>query len=150
MATVSLEPCLDVVERFDPLSNTWEKLPSTLAGRSSASGAICKQKLFVFGGLQADSTMGDPCEVYDPVTKVWSGIPCPVAPRYHASAVSFKGQIFVFGGFRQAGGREWLLQVYNVDQNKWEPRPEVSSRSSFYRISALRISRDMLKQRKVR
>ena len=140
---------LDVVERFDPLSNTWEKLPSTLAGRSSASGAICKQKVFVFGGLQADSTMGDPCEVYDPVTKVWSGIPCPVAPRYHASAVSFKGQIFVFGGFRQAGGREWLLQVYNVDQNKWEPCPEVSSRSRFYRISALRISRDMLKQRKV-
>ena len=131
---------LDIVERFDPRNNTWNKLPSTLAKRAGASGVIIKQKLFVFGGLQ--SLAGYPCEVYDPVTSVWSEIPSPVAPRCLASAVSFKGQILIAGDYRgDYEGNQMPLQVYDIDENKWEP---IMILSKFYRLSLLRISRDVL------
>ena len=101
---------------------------------------IIKQKLFIFGGVQ--SLAGSPCEMYDPVTSVWSEIPSPVAPRCLASAVSFKGQIFIAGNFRGDYERNQMpLQVYDIDENKWEP---IMIFSKFYRLSLLRISRDVL------
>ena len=138
----------DIVERFDPTNNTWDKLPSTLAQRSEAGGAIANHKLFVFGGLKPGSTNAHPCEMYDPTMTVWSGIEGLVEPRGWASAVSFKGQIFVFGGFHNDQGVEkQTVQVCHVDQNKWESCPITFSR--FYKISPLRISRDLLAQCKV-
>lgn len=87
-----------IVERFDPRSNTWNKLPSMHSRRASASGAAIKKKVFIFGGTQPEGVDGHACEMYDPDTKVWSAFACQVAPRI-TSAVSFKGKIYVFGTF---------------------------------------------------
>ena len=85
-----------IVERFDPRSNTWNKLPSMRSRRASASGAAIKKKVFVFGGIQPEGVdAGHACEMYDPDTKVWSAFASQVAPRI-TSAVSFKGKIYVF------------------------------------------------------
>ena len=131
---------LDIVERFDPRNNTWDKLPSTLEKRAAASGVIIKQKLFLFGGVESSACT--PCEMYDPVTSVWSEIPSPVAPRRFASAVSFKGSIFVAGDFQDHHDENQMsLQVYDINQNKWEL---VMPLSKFYKLSILRISRDVL------
>lgn len=89
---------LDIVDRFDPRSNTWNKLPSMHSRRASASGAAIKKKVFVFGGTQPEGVDGHACEMYDPDTKVWSAFASQIAPRI-TSAVSFKGKIYVFGTF---------------------------------------------------
>ena len=141
----STHAALDTVERFDPRNNSWDKLPPTLAKRSSASGVIVEQKLFIFGGME--SVAGSTCEMYDPVTSVWSEIPSPVVPRVYASAVSFKGQIFVAGDFqRDHDDNHISLQVYNIDQTKWKL---IGLLSTFYQLSLLRISRDVLAQCRV-
>ena len=137
---------LDIVERFDPKNNTWDKLPSTLSRRAGAGGAVIKQKVFVFGGLESQST-ADPCEMYDPATNMWTGIPSLVAPRGPASAVSFKGKIYVFGGFQNKQNRRVKsLQVYDADNNKWESctyvNPSFLSEQS--KISCVRISKSTL------
>lgn len=99
--------------------------------------------MFVFGGL-AESSAAQPCEVYDPATNIWTGIPSAVAPRGYASAVSFKGHIYVFGGFQSEEGRqEMSLQAYDVDNNKWVPGIR-SFGPRFFKISRLRILRDVL------
>ena len=100
-----------------------------------------KEKLYIFGGLATEATVGDPCEIYNLTTNTWSGLSSPVAPRCLASAVSFKGKIFVFGAFPRQGRKEMKLQVYNVDENKWEPctgGPNFTA-AKFHKISALRI-----------
>ena len=139
-------PFLDIVERFDPANNTWAKLSSTLVRRRYASGAAVKRKVFVFGGFLAERTAENACERYDPATNSWTGIPSVGAPRcmYFASAVSFKGQIFVFGDFSQTEKQEMSLQVYDVDQNQWEPCTDISFGSELFKISRLRILRDVL------
>ena len=139
-------PFLDIVERFDPANNTWAKLSSTLVRRRYAAGAAVKRKVFVFGGFLAERTAENACEMYDPATNSWTGIPSVGAPRcmYFASAVSFKGQIFIFGDFGQTEKQEMSLQVYDVDQNQWEPCTDISFGSEFFKISRLRILRDVL------
>ena len=135
---------MNIVERFDPTNNTWDKCCSTLAGRRHAAGAAIKQRVFVFGGLSEQSA-ADSCEVYDPATNIWTGIPSAVAPRGYASAVSFKEHIYVFGCFQsEDGGRqEMSLQAYDVDSNEWVPLIR-SFGSRFFKISRLRILRDVL------
>ena len=140
---------LDIVEQFDPANNTWVKLPSTLAKRRYASGVSIKHKVFVFGGLALKQTGGDPCEMYNRADNLWHGIPSLVAPLYPTSSVSLKGQIFVFGRFRQQVGREMSLQVYDVEQNQWKPCTNFSFGSEYFRISRLRILRDVLANCKV-
>ena len=136
---------LDIVERFDPRNNTWDNLPSTLVKRANAGGAAIKQKVFIFGGLREETRDSDPCEMYDPTTRMWSGIPSLAAPRFFASAVSFKGQIFVVGSFQNDQGRqEMSMQIYDVDQNQWEPCTNISFGSECFKISCLRILKDVL------
>ena len=131
---------LDIVEKFDPRSNTWNKLPSMRSRRASASGAAIKKKVFVFGGTQPEGVDGHACEMYDPDTKVWSAFVSQVAPRI-TSAVSFKGKIYVFGTFRDVNGHENAqgLQVYDADQNHWESCTNVPVFNTFLQISCLRI-----------
>ncbi|KAL9951326.1 hypothetical protein ACROYT_G043970 [Oculina patagonica] len=135
---------LDIVERFDPRKDCWDKLPSTLAKRASASGAVIKQKVFVFGGLNKQSTAGDPCEMYDPCTNMWSNIPSEIAPRNYASAVSFDKRIYILGRSEQ---NIMALCKYNFDKNRWGCCMSFKvQEGDVYHISALRISRDVLRK----
>ena len=135
---------LDTVERYDPTRNTWDKLPSTISRRRYVSGAAIKEKVFIFGGLANEQSPGDPCEMYDPAVNMWTAIPSHVASRVFTSCVSFKGKIFVFGRFHHQGGQEMSLQIYDVDQNQWEPCTDISFGSEFFKVSRLRILRDVL------
>ena len=89
---------------------------------------------------------GCPCEMYDKVTNVWTEISSAVAPRLPASAVCFKGQIFVLGGFGpyQNWSQEMTLQVYDVDKDEWKPCCNFVLGSKMYRLSAVRISKEVL------
>ena len=137
---------LNIVERFDPRKNTWENLPPMLARRANAGGAVIKQRLFVFGG---DSRDNDSCEMFDHATNIWSSIPGRDIQRKPTSAVSFKGKIYVCTNSAGSNGSK-KFQVYDVDQNQWEPCMFPVDTSELYRLSCLRVSKNALsKYRKV-
>ena len=72
-----------IVERFDPRSNTWNKLPSMHSRRASASGAAIKKKVFVFGGTQPEGVDGHACWcLYDKITYFMLFCLCSVLPYY--------------------------------------------------------------------
>lgn len=104
----------------------------------------------MFGG-QWLSTSGVPCEVYDPATNVWSSFPAVIRSRCYASAVNFKGQIYVVGNFREDQREEDQmsgLQVYDIDKNEWKLCSD-GLPGGFFKISTLRILRDVLAKCKV-
>ena len=137
---------LNIVERFDPRKNTWENLPPMLARRANAGGAVIKQRLFVFGG---DSRDNDSCEMFDHATNIWSSIPSWDIQRKPTSAVSFKGKIYVCTNSAGSNGSK-KFQVYDVDQNQWEPCMFPVDTYELYRLSCLRVSKNALsKYRKV-
>ena len=137
---------LNIVERFDPRKNTWENLPPMLARRANAGGAVIKQRLFVFGG---DSRDNDSCEMFDHATNMWSSIPSQDIRRQPTSAVSFKGKIYVCITNAGSSGSK-KFQVYDVDQNQWEPCTFSVDTYELYKLSCLRVSKNALsKYRKV-
>ena len=144
------EQYLNIVERFDPRKNTWENLPPMLARRAIAGGAVIKQRLFVFGGLhREDSRDDDSCEMFDLATKMWSSISSQVIRRQPTSAVSFKGKIYVFTA-NTASSEPEKFQVYDADQNQWEPCTFPVDTYELYKLSCLRVSKNALsKYRKV-
>lgn len=147
--TDQTEQYLNNVERFDPRKNTWENIPPMLARRANAGGAAIKQRLFVFGGLHQDSRDDDSCEMFDPATDIWSSILSQVIRRQPTSAVSFKGKIYVFTAGDGLSESE-KFQVYDADQNQWEPCMFAVDTYEVYKLSCLRVSKNALsKYRKV-
>ena len=147
--TDQTEQYLNIVERFDPRKNTWENIPPMLARRANAGGAAIKQRLFVFGGLHQDSRDDDSCEMFDPATNMWSSILSQVIGRQPTSAVSFKGKIYVFTASAGLSESE-KFQVYDADQNQWEPCMFAVDTNELYKLSCLRVSKNALsKYRKV-
>ena len=139
---------LEIVERFDPTKNAWDKLSSMHEKRASASGTVIRQKVFVFGGLSPRLGAEEPCEMYDPDTNIWSNIASEIAPRNFSSALSFHGKIYVIGYFQNEESRDSRsLYLYDTEKNEWKfcrCFVNVSHEKECYQISTLRISRDVL------
>ena len=101
---------------------------------------MIKQRLFVFGG---DSRDNYSCEVFDHATNMWSSIPSRDIQRKPTSAVSFKGKIYVYTNSAGSNGSK-KFQVYDVDQNQWEPCMFPVDTYELYRLSCLRVSKNAL------
>ena len=80
------------------------------------------------------------------MTDVWTNIASAVAPRYPTSAICFKRQIFVLGRFgpNQSESQEMALQIYDVDKDEWKPCSNVSLGSKFFKLSAVRVPRQVM------
>ncbi len=106
---------LNVVERYDVESDSWETLrplPKPMGGHGAAA---LGGKLYVFGGEEFDGeahALSD-AFVYDPATDVWEAIDPMPRPRHGFNAVAFeeRGEIALIGGAQKPGGEETLTAV---------------------------------------
>ena len=132
---------VNIVERFDPKEKAWCLVAPTLEKRVGACGVAVNEKVFVFGGRRSEKYPHSSfCERYDPVTDMWSKIANTVTPTGYASAVSFKGSIFVCGEF----GEDVSLQIYDIGTSEWKFCTKVPQSGEKFKISCLRIPRDVL------
>lgn len=89
------------LEVYDPVTDTWTLMtpmptPRSLGG--SPAAAVIDGKLYVAGGIGANSSILDTLEVYDPQTDTWTTLaPMPTARTYLA-ADQINGVFFVPGG----------------------------------------------------
>ncbi len=87
---------LNVVEEYDPATNTWAtKTPIPTARRLAVIGVV-NDKVYVIGGFNGGHL--NTVEEYDPATNSWSTkSPMPTA-RENAAAAVVNGKIYVIGG----------------------------------------------------
>ena len=131
----------NIVERFDPQEKEWCLVAPILEKRVNACGVAVNEKVFVFGGLGSENySQSNVCEMYDPVTEMWSNIVSTVTPRGFLSAVSFKGNIFVCGDF----GEDASLQTFNIVTSEWKFCTKLPQNDEKFKISCLRIPREVL------
>lgn len=88
--------CSSELERYDVVENKWESLAPMNVGRRMLGAAAHKDKLYVFGGNNADGDWNsDDLEIYDTLTNTWtSGPKLPEAGA--TSAVTVGDFIYVF------------------------------------------------------
>ena len=134
---------VNIVERFDPEEKAWYLVAPTLEKRVAPCGAAVNEKLFVFGRFSSENyTHSNLCEMYDPATDMWSNIAntCTVTPGWSLSAVSFKGNIFVCDNF----GEDGSLHIYDTAASEWKFCSKFPQSVERFKISCLRIPREVL------
>jgi Kelch motif len=88
---------LTTVERYDPASGRWQRLPDLRKARGGIAAATPAARIVVVGGEEAAGTIAE-VEAYDPARRRWSALPDLPTPRHGLGAVAYHGAIYVLEG----------------------------------------------------
>jgi hypothetical protein len=110
----------NIVERYDPETNTWKTLNSMSVARSGVASAVLNGKLYAIGGTGLSSV-----EVYDPNTGNWTaGVDLPSVVN-KGTAITVNNKIYLVGG-RNASD-QIINQVLSFDllTNQWTAKADM-------------------------
>ncbi len=89
----------DVVERYDPATDTWETLPSKPTAVTEVQAAVIGGKIYVPGGRLGSNAITDILEVYDPRANSWEiYTPLPISLSSYGLQ-AYEGELYLFGGW---------------------------------------------------
>ena len=122
-----LSPPIATVERYDPESDTWEKLPDMKHKRDCCAAVRVKNKIYVMGGTTDSRTLLASVEIFDTTTLSWEehdGAADLPGSLCQLSAVSIRDRWIVIpsGNFATPKRNPWPLKVpiiYDTDSKSW-------------------------------
>jgi len=125
---------LDIVEAYNPVSNSWKSIGKMPESRQGAAIAVVNGLIYIISGKiasYAETTSGDQItdNVYsfNPKTKEWALVSAIPTGRTGAKAVVANGAIFVVGGVAISGDFPTAIDVFDPLLNKWSTGPNLSS-----------------------
>lgn len=111
---------LNIVERFDPLSGSWDA--SSVAAfeqpRLDAAAAVLNNRIFLTGGLTAEGEVKDKVEIYDPMSNSWEEGKEMLRDRRGHIAVIINNTVCVMGGIRDNG--EHISEIEYWQEEGWK------------------------------
>ncbi len=120
----------DLVERYDPATDTWTERAAKPVAVTDASAAVVGGKIYVPGGRLAEGVITNTVESYDPRTNQWQ--PCAPLPTPLSgyAIVAFEGKLYLFGGW---DGKAYTASVYAYDpvENAWKTYASMPTRRGF-------------------
>jgi len=121
---------LNVNERYDHASNSWETLSPKPVPVTDVHAGVIGGQIYIPGGRLESGEVTNVLDIYDPRTNTWSkGSPLPVALSAYALA-TFEGKLYLFGG---NDGDDCLDVVYMYDsaQDSWTERTSMPTARAF-------------------
>ena len=85
------------LERFDPVTGGWERLPAMPTARGGQGAAMVGGRLVVAGGEDPSGTYGQ-VESYDLAGQSWSALPPMLTPRHGLSVERVGAQLLALVG----------------------------------------------------
>ena len=109
----------DVVERYDPATDSWETLPPKPTAVTDVHAVVIGGEIFVPGGNEADGNVSDVLEIFDPSLGTWIARALLPEPLTRYAIVAYEGRMILFGGWN---GEELIDKVYEYDplDDTWE------------------------------
>jgi N-acetylneuraminic acid mutarotase len=108
---------LATVERYDPATDAWDRLPDLPTARSGLAAAVVDGRVHVVGGEDLNEGRAfDAHEVLDPAALRWEAAAPLTAPRHGVAAVGVDGSMYVIGGATAAGARSVYSMTATVDR----------------------------------
>jgi hypothetical protein len=95
---------LPTVERYNPRSGKWEKLPDMPRVHWAFAAVEVDGKIVVIGGVAKGGLvpglggLAPQVDMLDPARRHWSTLPGMRTPRHHLAAVSLRNRIYAFDG----------------------------------------------------
>ena len=142
---------VDVVEKYDPERDSWNRVASTREKKMYCCGVMVNSKVFLFGGLKstAPTVTSTLTEIYDPVSDVWTSVQYTPLRSLPVCAVSLKGDIFVLVLSRENDQVVFQVNIYNGDTNEWNLCANAPTGVQLFSLAPLKIPRDILTACKV-
>ena len=101
------------VERYNLLTNTWYHVASLPNHLQSVASAVCQQKLYVIGGIDANTNItSKSIYEYNEILDVWVLLPRTIQHgRSRHSIIEYQGKIWIAGGRlqEQPATRRYLI-----------------------------------------
>jgi N-acetylneuraminic acid mutarotase len=121
----------DLVEVYDPLTNTWTAplTSGALVGRESHTASVIDGKIYIIGGAiyHSDGVIGtyealNTLQVFDPATNTWTtpATSGTFPQRLNHGAAVVAGKIYVFGGDDGEGHSVKTVEAFDPATNVWQ------------------------------
>jgi hypothetical protein len=127
---------VDALQRFDPRTGTWTRLPGSGAARAAATLAPVGCSLYAIGGA-AGGAAQRLVQVYDIRRGTWRPGPSMRIAREHLASVAIGRRILVLGG-RAAGGNLAGVEELDTRAGKWRRLPRIPTPRSGFGAVAVR------------
>ena len=113
----------DIVDVYDPMTNTWSTLTTRMPTARTAAGAIAfDDKILVAGGSLHGTGVLDSFEIYDPVLDLWTSLdPMPRARQDFPLAI-VGNRVYAVGG-NSAGFVTSAVDVFDASKLTAVPAP---------------------------
>ena len=125
---------LDIVEAYDPKSDSWQSAGKMPEARQGAAIAAVNGRIYVISGKIAsyvEATSGDQItehvDSFDPKTTTWTRVHDIPTGRVGAKAVVANGRVFVVGGIAKSGDFPAQIDVFDPGSNQWNAGPRLST-----------------------
>nr|XP_039262595.1 kelch-like protein 28 [Styela clava] len=117
------------VEKFDPLSNKWEKVKDKSLSSCYSTALGARGCIYSIGGLVSDRYTNQ-VERFDPTSSTWSLVASMNEAKCVVAAVENEGKIYVLGG--RENGYLTTVERYDISTNVWSTvTPMLTKRSWF-------------------
>jgi DNA-binding CsgD family transcriptional regulator len=126
----SLQGISNVVEKYDPQTNTWSHLSVKSTAVTDINSVSFGGLIYVPGGKLISGMPTDRNEIYDPNSDQWSlGKPLPKPISAYALTV-YEGRMYLFGGW---DGTKVINNAYVFDfrDNTWSEIPSMPTARSY-------------------
>ena len=127
---------VDALQRFDPRTGSWTRLPGSGVPRAAATLAPVGCSLYAIGG----ATGGAPqrlVQIYDIRRGAWRPGPSMRVAREHLASATIRRHILVMGG-RAAGGNLDAVEDLDTRTGKWRRRPPIPTPRSGFGAAVIR------------
>ena len=116
-APTTPKPVSDVVEVYDPATNTWASAPSLVLARSNQMAISANGKVYAIGGTDDFET--DTVQAFDLNTSTWSVKAIMPDQRSSGAVGTISGMIYVAGGGGLGLSQLAALLIYDPVNDLW-------------------------------
>ena len=121
------EVILDSVEVYDPEENIWNYLPNLPFGCFSAAATVCKDTVYLTGGITNDPEDNVPTSyvhAYMPQSEEWVPRARMLVERQGHSITAYNDRLYVVGGHTQGEdtmsfSQCYQQEVYDIETDQW-------------------------------
>ena len=115
---LSADKNLGAVERYDPATNTWTRLPALPTPRGGLGAAIVGNRLVTLGGESPTGVYGT-VEVLDLTTNTWTTLPAMKTPRHGMAVLAIGNTVYAIAGAGAPGHTDSLTTNEAVDMTSF-------------------------------
>jgi len=138
---------IDLVQRYDWKTGSWQEMASMLIPRSGSAACLLQGYIYVVGGWHASTENTNKVERYDVARNKWEFVAPMLERRYRPAAAAIDGKMYVLGGEEGLDRHHDSIECYDPLTDAWTHAGYLTSSRSWLSAVPIRMRRDAGRER---